>query len=86
MKMIYPKKIKPCYFQAILDGKKRFEVRKEDDFFPFCGDCLFLKEYSDYCGYTGRYMIVKITFIHRGFPLPDGIAVYQIEMLGDPKT
>lgn len=69
MVSLYTKKIMPCYFHAILDGKKRFEIRKEDDFFAFCG-------------YTGRWIMVKIVYIHRGEPLPPGIAVYQIEIVG----
>ena len=82
--MIYTKKIKPPYYQAILDGKKRFEIRNEDDFFPFCGDCLLLREWAEYAGcYTGRAMIVKIVYIHRGAPLPDGFGVYSIEKLDE---
>lgn len=81
--MIYTKKIRPGYYNAILDEKKRFEIRKEDDFFAFCGDYLLLKEWTEYSGYTGRAMIVQIVFIHRGDPLPKGLAVYGIEKLDD---
>lgn len=79
---IYEKKIKPCYFIAIIDGEKPFEIRREDDFFAFAGDLLLLREFSEYDNrYTGRECLVEITYIYRGHPLPDGYAVFGIRLL-----
>lgn len=43
----------PDFFAAIVDGNKRFEVRKNDRGFAV-GDTLVLREYSLLNGYTGR--------------------------------
>jgi ASC-1-like (ASCH) protein len=47
-------KTEPQYFQAVLDGRKRFEIRKNDRGFEE-GDKLLLKEYdADGHFFTGR--------------------------------
>lgn len=59
-------KILSKYYEAILQGKKTFEVRKDDR--PFNeGDTLLLQEAatSEGCGYTGREMKVDVTYILR---------------------
>lgn len=45
-------KIYPKYFEAILDGKKTFEIRKDDRDFQV-GDSIVLKEW-DNIKYSGR--------------------------------
>ena len=56
-------KILPEYFDAVLSGKKTFEVRYNDRDFKE-GDLLILEEYSvfDFL-YTGRTVCVKVTYI-----------------------
>lgn len=56
-------KTEPPYFQAVLDGRKRFEVRKNDRGFEE-GDKLLLKEYdADVHVFTGRRIEVTVTYI-----------------------
>lgn len=45
-------KIQPPYFEAVISGKKTFEVRKNDRGFQ-AGDTVTLREYDD--GYKGYY-------------------------------
>ena len=59
-------KIMSKYYEAILSGKKTFEVRNDDR--PYRqGDTLLLQEtVTPYgCGYTGREMKVEVTYILR---------------------
>lgn len=56
-------KIQPKYFEAVCDGKKRFEIRKNDRNFQV-GDSLLLEEYNpETQEYTGRVVERKITYI-----------------------
>lgn len=51
-------KIYPKYFEDVLSGKKKFEIRKNDR--KFCvGDVLFLKEW-DNIEYSGREVKAKV--------------------------
>lgn len=59
------KKILPEYFQAILDGKKTFELRL-DDFEIAEGDTLVLKEWNpEVKNYTGRELERKVGYVNR---------------------
>ena len=55
------------YFQPILDGIKRFELRKNDRDFKQ-GDRLILKEVNPLNPphYTGRSLVVKVDYILYG--------------------
>ena len=66
--MIHELKTWPVYFQAVIDGTKRFEIRKDDR--PFAvGDTLRLREYEPRDGtYTGRETTVNITYAITGGP------------------
>ncbi|MED4852257.1 DUF3850 domain-containing protein [Caldifermentibacillus hisashii] len=56
-------KIQPKYFEAVCDGKKSFEIRKNDRNFQV-GDSLLLEEYNpETQEYTGRVVERKITYI-----------------------
>lgn len=56
-------KILPEYFQAQKEGKKNFEIRKNDCGYQV-GDLLILKEYDpETNNFTGRNMIVEITYM-----------------------
>lgn len=59
--MIHALKQAPEYFEAVLNGRKTFEVRQNDRDYRE-GDLLALNEYSKN-GYTGRCCLVKIDYI-----------------------
>lgn len=54
-------KIYPKYFEAILDGKKTFEIRKDDRDFQV-GDSIVLKEW-DNIKYSGREIQAIIKYM-----------------------
>jgi len=57
------KKVWPEYFQAILDGRKNYELRLVD-FECKPGDTLVLKEWNpDTKEYTGRIIEKEVTFV-----------------------
>ena len=59
------KKIWPQYFELVLSGVKKYEVRLADfDCRP--GDELVLKEWDPVCGaYTGRQITKQVTLVSR---------------------
>ena len=61
--MIRDLKTWPEPFQAIVDGRKLFEIRRADR--PFkVGDRLRLREYEpEPSGFTGREAIVAVTYL-----------------------
>lgn len=79
--MKHKKKILSEYFQAVIDGSKTFEIRKEDDCKYEVGDLIELQEIklvSKILGfqiaeleeYTGCIATVEVTYrlSHRDFP------------------
>lgn len=61
--MIHALKTEPQFFEAVIDGSKTFEIRKNDRDFRV-GDCLALNELDDTReGYTGRSALLEITYI-----------------------
>jgi ASC-1-like (ASCH) protein len=76
-------KIWPEYFEAVVDGRKTFELRKADRDFKI-GDIILLKEYiPDYENphYTGRKIRVKITYILDEAMTPMGTCLMSIILL-----
>lgn len=62
-KTIHILKILPEYFQAQAEGKKNFEIRKNDRNFNI-GDELWLREYDPKVeAYTENDLVVKVTYI-----------------------
>lgn len=59
------KKINKEMFELISSGKKKFEVRIEDDCKFNEGDILILKEHDSYGNLTGRELRKNIKFILR---------------------
>lgn len=60
--MIHHLKTWPEYYEAVLDGTKSFEVRKDDRDFQV-GDLLVLLEYDpDEGEFTGRKLHKKISY------------------------
>ena len=81
-------KILSRYYEAILQGKKTFEVRKDDR--PFQeGDTLLLEECvtPNGCGYTGREMKVDVTYILRDSEyVKDGYCIMGIKIISTNKS
>jgi hypothetical protein len=70
----------PDFFEAILDDRKTFDIRKDDRDFQE-GDYLILREYcpgSDI--YSGRALVRRITYVLRNKPpwTPEGYAVLAL--------
>ena len=59
--MIHALKTLPKYFEAVLENRKTFELRKNDRDFKV-GDYLALNEWNGEI-YTGRALLVKVTYI-----------------------
>ena len=60
------KKILPEYYEAVLEGKKRFELRKdEDEILP--NDILVLNEW-DGVRITGRQIQKEVRYVLRNVP------------------
>lgn len=58
--MIHHLKIWPEFYQRVLDGSKRFEVRRNDRHFQ-CGDVVVLNEYNPKYQNQGRLWGDQIT-------------------------
>lgn len=72
-------KIWPEYFQAVIDGEKKFEIRKNDRCFSV-GDELLLQEYNPKKKtYTGRQALAIVLYI-TDFGQPDNQVVMSIEV------
>jgi len=59
----------PSYFEQVILGNKRFEIRKNDRDFRV-GDFVVLNEWLDSVGFTGRSMAAVITYVT---DFPDGL-------------
>ena len=72
----------PEPFQAMWDGRKTFEFRKDDRGYQV-GDVLHLREYEpDDALYTDRQMWWRVTYVLReGFGVPEGYCVMGISAI-----
>jgi uncharacterized protein YneR len=72
-------KILQQYFRAVVDGSKKFELRKNDRDYQV-GDCIFLNEY-DGNNYTGNSLPVMITYILKGgqYGLEEGYCILGLK-------
>lgn len=71
----------PEYFQAVCDGRKTFEIRKNDRNFKE-GDILNLWEWSEDTGYTKRVVFRRVTYILKEQPyVPEGYVCMGIRRL-----
>ncbi len=76
--MIHELKILPEYFEAVADGTKRFELRKDDRGFTV-GDEIILKEWNG-TEYTGRSVKKQISYILKNYTgLAEGYAVLSLK-------
>lgn len=73
---IHHLKISPEYFEAVVSGNKRFEIRKNDRNYQK-GDILRLNEYQD-GQYTGDVHVAEITYI-TDYAQQDGYVVLGIK-------
>ncbi|EHB6445327.1 DUF3850 domain-containing protein [Enterococcus faecalis] len=73
---IHELKILPEYFEAVVSGNKRFEIRKNDRNYKK-GDILRLNEYQD-GQYTGDVHVAEITYI-TDYTQQDGYVVLGIK-------
>ena len=77
MSNIHKLKLWPEYFAAVADGRKTFEIRKNDRDYQV-GDMLLLQEFAPDEGFTGRVLDRKITYI-TDFAQQDGYVVMGIK-------
>ena len=77
---IHELKIYPEFFELVLQGKKKFELRKDDRGFAE-GDYILLKEFNPEDGsFTGRERKYIISYILRDFiGLTSGYVIMSIE-------
>lgn len=80
----------PEYFEAVISGKKTFEIRKNDRDFKV-GDLLLLKEFFPEAreagdnGYSGEECLCEVTYIlNDGIFLPEEYACMSIKVLQLP--
>lgn len=72
----------PEYFEAVADGRKTFEIRKDDRGFQV-GDTLLLQEYvPNPEHYTGRNITSGITYITSFGQLPGWVVMSIMIMRG----
>ena len=84
--VIHELKTWPEPFQAIVDGHKNFEIRQDDRGGFGEGDYLKLEEYvppskgdRGVGQYTGRWLLRVVTYIAKGWGLPDGMVVMALD-------
>ena len=78
--MIHELKCWPEPFQAIWEGKKTYELRKNDRDFQV-GDFLQLEEYNPASGqYSGRCLRVRVTYLtsNGAWGLPEDMCILAI--------
>ena len=79
--MIHRLKILPTFYQAVIEGRKPFEIRFNDRNFK-ANDFIILSEWKD-GKYTGRFCAGIITDIYDiSFIIPDYVA-FTFKLLGD---
>lgn len=74
----------PCFFEAVLDGRKTFEIRYNGDRSFQAADTATLREYDDKAaGYTGRQARVLITYV-TSFKQKEDYVVFGFRQIGSP--
>lgn len=75
---VHELKILPQYYEKVLSGEKRFEIRKDDRSFKV-GDLIRLNEYDT--GYTGRDCLVEIIYklVGGSYGLEEGYCILSIK-------
>lgn len=71
----------PEYWEPISIGNKTFEIRLNDRNYKV-GDYLQLSEFEPGKGYTGRSLVVKVTYILSVMPfVPEGYVCMGIKLM-----
>ncbi len=79
--MYHDLKTWPEYFNAVIAGEKKFEIRKDDRDFKV-RDTLLLSEYDPATQmYTGRIQRARVTYIYRGPMVAEGHAILSFRRL-----
>ncbi len=75
----------PEYFQAVLDGRKLFEIREADR--PFAaGDTLMLREYRPtFEDYTGREVRVEVIYVTSWEAIESGFVAMSVRLSPEPE-
>lgn len=78
--MTHELKILPKYYSEIMQGKKSFEIRKNDRDFKE-QDVVILKEFAD-GDYTGKYIKAIIDYIYNGenYGLEKGYCIFSMRV------
>lgn len=83
MPRIHKLKTWPEYFQAVKDGTKTFEIRKDDrPEGPYeVDDTLILQEFDPITGYTGAEDLIReVTYVLREQPfVPEGYVCMSLK-------
>lgn len=80
---IHDLKVAGGFFDDIHTGRKRFEVRRNDRDFRV-GDVLYLREWCDVLGYSGRACAACVTYLLEGWhDLPEGVVVMSLGPVWD---
>ncbi len=79
-------KIWPIYFAAVVDGRKRFEIRKNDREF-MVGDTLRLREWNPADGgaYTGAEIVVEVTYLTTMFQVDRNVVLGIAPLESEPR-
>lgn len=77
-KEVHQLKIAPEFYQAVIEGKKKFEIRKNDRGFKV-GDAFVLREYTKEHGYTGKFTLGTILYI-TDFMQKEGFVVFSFQL------
>lgn len=73
----------PEYFQALAEGRKTFEIRKNDRNFEET-DILELKEWNPAMGFTGNFVIAEVNYILSSAPefgLMEGFVIMSLSII-----
>ncbi|MCH3989862.1 MAG: DUF3850 domain-containing protein [Lactobacillus sp.] len=78
---IFNKKIERAYFNSVICGKKRFEIRKDDNpDHPYqVGDMILLRAINDQGKETGEFQLVSITYVS-DYAQKSGYKVLSIDL------
>lgn len=84
--MLHKLKILPGWYEDVVSGLKKFELRKNDRNYQV-GDYIELNEFEPNSKtYTGRKCTRKITYIFTGYMIADGYIILGIEKESNSPT
>lgn len=80
--MLHLLKIWKCYADAIIDGRKNFEVRLNDRGYN-AGDKIIFNEVCDCPGHPITNMTFEITYVNSGLGIKPNYVVFGIKKILD---